>query len=301
MTYIKIIFLLILAMLERCHLVERQEVPIEINIPKNKERKQQDGLYGSWKIADISGNPSEKTKTKDPLLREAGEREAVRAGVILSLFPDGTFTTIEGNGRYQEGGYKFSKADSSLSFIAGKHVEKTYLSFGRLENNARVMKLKNSLNGVERSFAEYAPPLKNHLEDPFYKNNNQWRWKPASAQTNQQIREKLANYVQHNCYILKAAGERDQEIVSWEFSEGIIKIYNGGIGVVPEAYIPESWKNVFHSPTEALQAYSLYEKFLASNKYMGAHTGNWVRDDYNILLSIYAEAKKPDLIEKNGK
>lgn len=39
---------------------------------------------------------------------------------------------------------------------------------------------------------------------------------------------------------------------------------------------------------EAAAAYQVYESYLRKNSYRGGGTGDWVEDDYNILLSIYA-------------
>ncbi len=76
--------------------------------------------------------------------------------------------------------------------------------------------------------------------------------------------------------------------MSFEYSQGPIKIYNGGIGIHPYDIVPQSWKDSFYNEEEAITTYRLYESYLRKNDYRGGGTGNWVEDDYNILLSIYA-------------
>jgi hypothetical protein len=53
--------------------------------------------------------------------------------------------------------------------------------------------------------------------------------------------------------------------------------------------LPASWKNIFFNETNALEAYKHYYNYLDTSNYAGAATGKWVEDDYNILLSTYAD------------
>jgi|GEM_PF-1157924 len=289
MTYIKIIFLLILAMLERCHVVKKEVVPLE-NAPIAKEIRSSANLTGSWRIAAVSQPSKQKSGQPDPLRQDATGNEIPHKAIILSLFPDSTFTEISGDGDYIQGRFLVSN-DSTISFVSNNRLEKMHMSFGAVTNQRIILKLKNAETKEERSFAEYAYQLKSYTEDPFYPKNNAWRLKPPTEQSDAEIKIKLSNYILHNCFILKAATERDQAVVSWEFSKGIIKIYNGGIGAVPKGDIPRAWANTFHSPTDALKAHKLFEQYLTSSMYKGASTGNWVKDDYHILVAVYATSQ----------
>ena len=289
MTYIKIIFLLILAMLERCHVVKKEVVPLE-NAPIAKEIRSSTNLTGSWRISAVSQASKQKPGQPDPLSQDPADNEIPHQGIILSLFPDSTFTEISGDGDYRQGRFLLSN-DSTISFVSNNRLEKMYMSFGAMANQRIILKLKNLETKEERSFAEYAYQLKSYTEDPFYPKNNAWRLKPPTAQSDTEIKVKLSNYIKHNCFILKAARERNQAVVSWEFSEGVIKIYNGGIGTISKEFIPKSFINTFHSPADALKAHKFFQQYLTSNKYQRTRTGNWVKDDYNILLAVYAASQ----------
>ena len=126
----------------------------------------------------------------------------------------------------------------------------------------------------------------------FYPNNNKWRIKPTKPETANQIKERFANYISHLAYILKTASDQKQPAVSFEFSQGIIQIYSGGIGIKSKENVPETWINSYYSPKQAWQAYEMFETYLKTSKgYKGASTGEWFIDDYNILTTIYGDLK----------
>lgn len=98
--------------------------------------------------------------------------------------------------------------------------------------------------------------------------------------------------------VKKGAKERKAKNISFEFSQGIIQIYSGSIGILPRQYIKDSWKNAFTTEEGAVHAYNMFANCLDQSDYKGASTGDGVEDDYNILLSIYADLKKASA---NGK
>lgn len=56
---------------------------------------------------------------------------------------------------------------------------------------------------------------------------------------------RLTNNIKHVALILKTAKEDKLPVASFQFSQGPVKIYNGGIGIHPLAFVPQSWKAVF--------------------------------------------------------
>lgn len=113
--------------------------------------------------------------------------------------------------------------------------------------------------------------------------------KPKAAEDSTQQLNRLTNYIKHVALVLKSAKEDKQPVVSFQFSQGPVKIYNGGIGIHPFALVAESWKAGFYNGTEARSAYDIYRNYLQKSSYNGAGTGDWVEDDYTILLSMYAD------------
>jgi hypothetical protein len=203
---------------------------------------------------------------------------------LLSFFQDSTFTEIARTGQYRKGTFTLSEETLSLHF--DENDEKFKVNFDTLSSVHRVL-LMTDRNGHQSQFVENAFPLKKFEEDPYYHTNNTWRIKPASPESPVQIQRRLTNYLKHSGTIFKAATARNQSSISWMFSRGIIRIYDRGIGSVGPDDLPDPWVNCFYSKEDAMKAYDLFNSYLRSYKSNGESTGDWVVDNYNILMSVH--------------
>ena len=288
MTYIKLIFLFILVLLDRCGIIRRSDnslPPIEkavkvINTNPN----------GTWRLTELPDTGIDNVQ--DSLsYKQASEP---KTATIISFFPDSTFTEFTSDGKYTTGGWKYAPPDSSITLLKKEGAFKFRTLFGNEANGLRLMTLINDRN-EQMAFAGFGKSLEQYQEDPFYAKNNSWRLKADRSENKQEVLSRLRGYLLHSAYLLKAAETRKQQIVSWEFSQGIIKIYRSGIGLVGRDQIPEIWINSFYSRQEALLAYAILEDFLITTTYKGEATGNWVKDDYQILMSTYERLKNRNL------
>lgn len=244
-------------------------------------------FLGTWRLSDISEGVRPVKTSGDPLLDEAAFKQLLKEGLLLSLFEDGTFTEVTGNGRYRLGKWSYTDPDKKRvrvgDFYEGAFERsgtggKKVLVLLRLEDKAL---MKMVLSGR---------PVKTYQDDPFYYTHNRWREKtPDSLPL---IQAKLTNYFEHLTLLLKAAMERKSEVVSFEFSQGIVRIYNGGIGIIPPDKQSESWFAGFETRAAARRATDMYNKYMSRATYKGASKGDWVADDYDILLFIYSDFKK---------
>ena len=248
-------------------------------------------VTGNWQLADVINDQNVADSTGDDLLKAASVKDEIQKGYIISFFPDGKFTEIRGSGAYRAGSWE--SGDNGKAIIL-KDSEKTETAFIQQEvlNDRQALTMMFPERRMKMKFVLVGEALKNYHEDPFYPANNDWRIKPQHAEDLIALSERLSGYFKHNLYILKAAKERKSEVVSFSFSQGIIKIYNGGIGIQQLQNVPDSWANTYYNNSDALKAYKLFDEYLQSSHYRGAGTGDWIDDDYNILLGIYADFKK---------
>jgi hypothetical protein len=72
---------------------------------------------------------------------------------------------------------------------------------------------------------------------------------------------------------------------------GIIKIYNSGIGIEEDMYIPENWKNIFYDTKQYKETRAIFNNYLSSQDLSFPSSNDWVKDDYRIMLSIYNDLK----------
>jgi hypothetical protein len=254
----------------------------------NSELTTESNLLGTWRLYDIE-QPKDSSKSGDDFSSIADLKEIVKEGETLSFFEDESFSDIKGEGIYTTGNWHFLKKNNSLSLIkAGKTSSPVLIKIEKNATGKQVLSLLTEDKSLLVKYIKEAVPLKTFTNDPFHKTNNQWRIKPAQAEDSAQLTSRLTNYLKHLAFILKAAQERKLEIVSFEFSQGPVKIYNGGIGAHPYDIVPAMWKKCFYNEADAFTTYRSYEKYLMNNHYKGAGTGDWIEDDYNILLSIYS-------------
>lgn len=208
---------------------------------------------------------------------------------MLCFFEDGTYTSLKGENSYNTGRFELHK--NLLQFLANGEGAKSFevITGDAGKNGKPGLSVQNKEQGVVLKYLKTTGSPADFHDAPFYPDNNLWRIKPKRAEDSLQKLNRLTNYIKHVALILKAANEEKQPVVSFQFSQGPIKIYNGGIGIHPFALVPESWKAGFYNEADARSAYDIYQNYLRKNNYNGAGTGNWVEDDYTILLSIYAD------------
>jgi hypothetical protein len=276
MTYIKFVLLFILMMLDRCGIIP-SSMRGPLSVEKRKEIPARKGLDGTWRLSRDSVSIGAENKVSNDLL--------------LAFFPDSTFTEVGENGEYENGKWSYARSTKALSIIYQNRTENYQVAFSQEGSGLRVVDLF-SPEGETLSLGGFGRNMEKFHEDPFYPANNLWRVKPAQSETNQQIKARLGKFILHSAYIFNAATVRRQQLVSWEFSNGILRIYKAGIGVVPANRVPQSWINCFYSQEDAMKARDMLEDYLLSSPYKGQPTGNWLRDDYNILISIYNGLQK---------
>ena len=243
------------------------------------------GKEGSWQLHDIVPEDEKRSGFSEsaPLKKE------LKKGGMIHIFEGGIFSQINGDGQFDSGRWE-GKTDEVLLLHAGNmptEVSVTQL----LYRNRHIPVLNVRRDGKVYKFLKIYSALQNQEEDPFHPVNNAWRFKGTQKEDAEQINEKLAGYFRHLALLLKAAGERKQNVVTFQYSKGPVKIYDGGIGIYPYPMVPDEWKNTFAEERSALQAYRAFEEYLKTSSYHGVGTGDWIVDDYNILSSIYADFK----------
>lgn len=236
---------------------------------------------GTWKLKRIEQQGS-KAGSLNSYVAKQGE--------LLNLFKDSTLSVLSEEAQ-QIG--KWTINDGILTIKAENSSTKSYeMKFSTTKSGLEILKLKDEGSGNVSVFYREALPLKDLSNEPFHPSNIQWRIKATTSESIPQLKQRLENYVKHVSLILYVAIQQKPELVSFELSQGPIRIYSSGIGKFPFAVVKPVWKNAYYSEQEAAIAYQLYENYLRDNKYTGTSTGKWVDDDYAILQSIYNGLKR---------
>ena len=245
-------------------------------------------IEGSWQLYDVTL----KDETDLSFSSAVDLKSRVKEGSVLSFFADNSYSEMDGPGNFKSG--KWMVTDENVIELTGREETSKNAVVRNENNNAgkKYYSLDVVKNGLVLKYRKITEPLKYYKDDPFYAANNQWRTKPVKPETTEALTQRMAGYFKHLALVLKAAKDRKQDVVSFAFSKGPVKIYNGGIGIYPYDMVPEEWKNSFYNDSSALAAYALYENYLRTSSYKGAGIGDWVEDDYKILISTYADFSK---------
>ena len=246
-------------------------------------------ILGSWRLSEVLAFDKENPEV-DKLVLEMAKRELMADGLVLFFFPDSMFTELDG----------YSTSHKKWSFIGDKKIKygQSTLTIEKIEQKksktfltATLYDTKNKIHS-EFKFVKESEPLEDYKSDPFYPTNNKWRQRPETKESNEEIRKRLLNYILHFAYILNATLERNENVVSFAHSMGLIQVFRGGIGRIPKNKIEESWINCFYDKEDAMKAFYLFSSYLRKGVYKGGTTGNWIKDDYEILMTLYYEIQK---------
>lgn len=278
------LFLSIIGFIISCNTVEVKENPSGSKVTSTSKTS----LLGSWRLADIEVSG---LKSKDPLLEAAKDKRILQEGLIFSFFKDGTFTEIKGDGEYDFGNWNFVGGKKTVYIQSKKYNDTFKIKADHL--NSKELLIMEQSGSKKITFSRSGNAGENVELDPYYAANNKWRIKPKQSETDEQLIERFGNYLSHLAFILKTASDQKQPAVSFQFSQGIVEIYSGGIGIKSREDVPETWLNNYYSTKQAWKAYDMFATYLKTSKgYKGASTGEWYIDDYNILTSIYGDLKE---------
>ena len=246
-------------------------------------------MLGTWRISGVSITKQGVVQPDGrPLTQyEAGDKH----NMLISFFPDSTFTRVGTAGEYTTGKWDFDTVAHTIFLTSNRKTEEIGVFFSYANNGMRLINFEFSPN-ESVSLIEYGHKLMRFQDDPYFGKNNWWRIKPVKSESEGQIRARLLNYLAHTASILSSAQIREQDYISMEFSQGIVKLYNVGVGVVKKDKIPATWLGSFYSVEEAHKAYDMFEDYLFSAKHKKYQSGNWVRDDHHILVDIHNGMKQ---------
>jgi hypothetical protein len=191
--------------------------------------------------------------------------------------------------KYEFGTWKWLKEGERISFSPKEKSETYEINIELKEDSIYQIELKNS-RSIKR-FNRQEILFDDYKEEPFHLSNNEWRLKASHKENKQELTNRLSNYFKHMTYLLKAADKRDLQVISFEYSMGIIKIYNSGIGITEDEFIPYNWKTIFYDESQYKETRSIYVSYLKNNEISFPSSNNWVKDDYTILLSMYNDLK----------
>lgn len=285
-----------------------------LTLKKSPDKQTDQTLPGTWELADIANSRSQTPVASPKAWRDqldVAQGLILKNGLAFNFFPDGTYTRISGNdkvvgdkpnpvpfpnvafmdtqgARYSQGKWTLSGDHKTLTLQPDNGAEPETREILSLDEHFLVIHLAQNDFSCDFKLRRSGLPLADASSDPYHPTNNQWRVRPAQPETASQIQARIKNHLRHYITLLEASLERNQRKVSLQYSPSVIQIYNGGIGIREKQYWEEAFFTGFHSRADAQKGVDYYTGLLEKNISLQA-TGDWVKDDANVLRALVAE------------
>ncbi len=253
---------------------------------ENTVVKTADTVTGSWLLFDIAPDGI-KTRLNDSMIVDASLRR-IPDEEMISFYPDGMLTDAVASGNFDTGRWQYNADKTEIMVFLRNKQNKVRFS-QEVVKGKQVLNFVDAKTHMRARFMRYGESLADFKSDPFYRDNNLWRMRPSRSETDKELQQRLGNYFKHILAIFKAAQLRKQDLVTFEFSGGILKIYNGGIGINKPDNIPVKWSLGFFNEKDEDRLYTIFHDYLFRSSYRGKGTGNWIIDDHAILLNMYTD------------
>lgn len=220
-----------------------------------------------WFFTHSSGNTSEK----ETLLTPAN---------FIDLEKDGSFTSDFGQFDYGTWVY----TDGQL-LLTGQHNRKSILPVVYLTaKEMQVGPAKGPLDNFESQPGRFASAA----ENPFSKENNAWRIKPAARETEAALKKRIINHCRFWEMYFSWAFNNTIQYIDVRSTPTPIKIYGNGFGLIPLEELPAAWKSYFYDEEDCAVANRLLKKVFDSKSIAWPHTEN----KYKMFISAFQQMQQ---------
>lgn len=136
--------------------------------------------------------------------------------------------------------------------------------------------------------------FKNANAEPYCLENNRWRIKPKSKESDSAIHQRLKENIYFFVLFYKSALAKADKTVSFWGLPGCFKWYGGAIYLKKKEELKENWIDCFYNKDQAMQAYKLADKLLSQKYNWPKGEQNWLKLNLAVVELMY---KKIDAIQ----
>ncbi|MBL0358020.1 MAG: hypothetical protein IPP72_14620 [Chitinophagaceae bacterium] len=176
---------------------------------------------------------------------------------------------------YGRWSYNDTRKTITLNYSSGGSDEYTIAAIG-----ANELILINS--GIESiTQLKFIAAGKRHSDksaDPYYIDNNRWRIKPRSSETDSLIKKRLKDCLHFYILFYRNNLAKEEKIISFYGLPTCLKWYAGGIYIVKENELAENWFECFYNKTQAMKAYRLMDDLIGKKYKWSKENISWVKE-----------------------
>ena len=220
-----------------------------------------------WFFTHSTGNKD----AADPVLTPAN---------FIDLEKDGSYTSDFGQFDYGTWIY----ANNQL-LLTGQHGKKSIMPVNYLTAaEMQVGPPKGPFDNFERQPGQFASAA----ENPFSKENNNWRIKATAKETGDQLKNRLIDHCRFWELYFTWAFNNTVQSIDVRSTPTPIKIYGNGFGLVPFEELPAAWKNYFFDAADCQAANEKIKQVFDKRAIAWPHTEN----KYKMFISAFQQLQQ---------
>lgn len=124
-------------------------------------------------------------------------------------------------------------------------------------------------------------------KNPFAKENYRWSFKPSEAETDDQLKTRLREFVEFFKYYFDGYVNGGATKIDFTGIPCCLNWYQGGITIQNEEKLDKKWINCFYSKAQALKARQILEDTLMKKYNWDTKETNWVKQTASVLQQIH--------------
>ena len=128
---------------------------------------------------------------------------------------------------------------------------------------------------------------KNASDEPYSLQNNRWRIKPTSKESDSAIHQRLKENLYFFILFYKSALAKEDKAVSFWGLPSCFKWYGGAIFIKKKDELKDNWINCFYNKDQAMQAYALADKLLSQKYNWPKGERNWLKLNLAVVELMY--------------
>lgn len=227
---------------------------------------------------------------REDALEQRQTRPEAGADVVsrgFCFFPDGRMVKNP-RSEYRIGKWRLIRDKRPLIIVAdfedGAHAQ---YAIGKISPFALTLDLSENKDRKELTeFMSQGISYQNLILDPFAIENNGWRIRPSSPETEEGIKRRLKGCVHFFSLFYYHNINTKSATVNFSGLPGCFRWYAGGIYLYKEKDIPQSWINCFYNKVQAMQAYGMAAELIKKKYNWPKGEQNWVKLNAAVLKQM---------------
>ena len=238
-----------------------------------------DILCQHWELAGMSDISSIELVMDEKNLRIYPE---------LALFKD-SGVVQNPRSHFRTGKWRLRKSDEGpvlmLSFNGKKQEEYLIQHIGA---HRLSLACKGKKDSLYISLTSDALNHQNMYNDPFHPVNNQWRIKPAHAENDSAIKQRVKQCIRFYALYYRDNIKRNKDNISFLGLPHIFEWYHRGIGLPDRDKIDDSWFSCFYNKEQAMKGYDILRDLIVQYEFVWPDNAPvWVYETHSVLEQMY--------------